>query len=119
MEDEPRRNAKSMIWGFFLVALGSVLLLDRFGMVSIPELGRLWPLILIVIGVTRVAVGRPASSVTFFLLGAWFLACEFDWYGLTYSNSWPLILVAIGASMVLRAIVGEGGRRRMPGGGAS
>lgn len=119
MECEPRNQAKSLIWGLFLVALGSVLLLDRFGMISIPELGRLWPLVLIVIGITRVAAGRPGSSVTFFLLGAWFLACEFDWYGLTYRNSWPLILVAIGASMVVRAIVGEGGRRGMSGGGAS
>jgi hypothetical protein len=46
------------------------------------------------------------------------LACEFGWYGLDYHNSWPLVLVAVGAGIVVRALGGEP-KRRVPEGGAS
>jgi hypothetical protein len=41
------------------------------------------------------------------LLAAWFFAVTFDWGGLTYANSWPLALVAIGVGVVIGAITGE------------
>jgi hypothetical protein len=106
-----------LVWGLCLIALGGAFLLDRFGMIHIPDLGRLWPVVLIVIGVTRLVGRRPGSGLTLLLMGGWFLACGFEWLGFTWENSWPLILVAVGAGIIIRALSGEDARRRPPEGG--
>jgi hypothetical protein len=46
------------------------------------------------------------------LLGAWFLAVTSGWMGLTYGNSWSLVLVAAGVGIVAKALTGEERRRR-------
>ncbi len=108
MRGEARmRPARAMVWGFFLIVLGSAFLLDRLGVVNMPDLGRLWPAVFAVIAVTHIAERRFGSALTFVLLCAWFFACEFEWYGLDYHNSWPLVLVAVGAGIVVRALGGD------------
>ena len=108
--DERIRGTKKLVWGFFLIALGGAFLLDRLHVVDLPSLGSLWPAVFLVIAVSHVAEGRLGSALTFLLLGAWFFACEFGWYGLDYGNSWPLVLIAVGAGIVVRALGGEPGR---------
>ena len=102
-----RSPARPMVWGFFLMVLGGAFLLDRLGVVEMPEVRQLWPAVFAVIAVSHIADGRLGSGLTFLLLSAWFFACEFGWYGLDYQNSWPLVLVAVGAGIVLRALGGE------------
>ena len=114
MERNARAHgAKSMVWGIALIVLGSLFLLERTGMIDVPSLGSLWPAVFGVIAIARVAEGQYGSAVTFLLLGAWFFACEFGWYGLDYSNSWPLVMIAVGAGIVVRALGGvvRGGTR--------
>jgi len=113
-----RSPAKALVWGFFLIVLGSAFLLDRMGVVDMPELGRLWPAVFAVIAVSHFAEGRLGGAITFLMLCAWFFACEFEWYGLDYHNSWPLVLVAVGAGIVVRALGGEPKRRAPEGGGS-
>jgi hypothetical protein len=116
MENESHiRSMKAAIWGFFLIALGAVLLLERFGILEAPIAGHLWPAVFLVIGITHLIERRPGSAAMFLLLGAWFFACTFEWRGLSYHNSWPLVLVAVGAGMVIRALSGEDPRRRRGG----
>ena len=88
------RSTKSIIWGLFFIALGGAFLLERFGVVEVPTVGRLWPLVFVVIGLTHFVERRPGSALTFILMGAWFMACNEGWFGLDYRNSWPLLLVA-------------------------
>jgi hypothetical protein len=45
-------------------------------------------------------------------MGFWFFAVQFHWYGLTYRNGWPLLLVSMGAGMVVRALSGEDAIRK-------
>ena len=118
-DGSPRRpSGRSLVWGVFLMALGAAFLLDRLDVVNMPNLGSLWPLVFPVIGIGHLAEGRPGQALTFLLLGVWFFACEFEWYGLDYHNSWPLVLVAVGAGIVVRALVGESRRRVGEGGGS-
>ena len=103
---------KSMLWGLFLIAIGLVFLLERFGVLEVPALGRLWPIVFIVIGISRAFERRYGGALMFTLMGAWFLACTFDWMGLTFRNSWGLVLVAVGGGMVVRSLTGEDERGR-------
>ena len=118
MRDETSRARKSLVWGVFLMLLGGAFLLDRAGVVELPNAGRLWPLVFGVIAINHLIEGKLGGAVTFILLGIWFFACEFHWYGFDYHNSWPLVLVAVGAGIVVRALRGEP-RRRLWGGGES
>jgi hypothetical protein len=111
-KEDRRRQTRSLIWGLFLIALGSAFLLDRMGVLDLPPLGQMWPLIFIVISASQLASGRPGGAVMFLLVGLWFMACEFGWYGLTYHNSWPLLMVAWGIGIVIRAFTGEARRWR-------
>ena len=113
--DERSRATKRLIWGIFLIAIGSAFLLERLHLVDLPSLGSLWPAVFLVIAVSRLAEGHFGSALTNLLIGAWFFACQFGWYGLDYGNSWPLALIAVGGGIVVRALRGES-RRRMCGG---
>ena len=110
------RPAKALVWGFFLIALGSAFLLQQLQVIKLSNLGELWPVVFAVIAVSHIADGRLGSALTFLLLCAWFFACEFGWYGLDYHNSWPLVLVAVGVGIVARALGGDLPRRVREGG---
>ncbi len=101
------RRIKSMVWGFFLMAVGGAFLLARLGWTSMPPVGRLWPAVFLVIAALHVVERRLGAAVMFLLMGGCFFACEFGWWGLTYHNIWPLLLVAAGIGMVMRALGGE------------
>jgi hypothetical protein len=113
-QDEGIRNMKTVVWGIFLIALGVLFLVERSGIWGIAGMGDWWPLILIVIGVTHLVERRLGSALTMILLGAWFLAVTSGWMGLTYGNSWSLVLVAVGAGIVVKALTGEERRRQTP-----
>jgi hypothetical protein len=116
---EVAHRAKKMIWGVFLMTLGVVFLLERLGTPGFTHLDTWWPLILVVVGITSLVEGRVGSALTMMLLAAWFFVVTNHWHGLTYANSWPLVLVAVGVGMVLKALSREDQQGRRTEGGAS
>jgi hypothetical protein len=106
------RRAPAVFWGLFLVALGVAFLLERAGVLPFGDVWQLWPVVFWVIAVNNAWERRWGSALMFLLLGAAFLAANYNWWGLTYSTSWPLILVAVGVGMVVRSLTGEQPRRR-------
>ncbi len=108
------REMRKVIWGLFLVGLGVLFLLERFG--AIGSIGAWWPLIFVVLGLTHLVERRIGGALVMFLLGAWFFAVTQGWNGMTYGNSWPLVLVAVGAGIVVKALTGEESGRRKEGG---
>lgn len=101
------RSMRRAIWGAFLIVLGVLFLLERMRVPGFTDLGSWWPLILVVAGITSLVGGRVGSALTMMLLGGWLLAVTNDWHGLTYANSWPLVFVAVGAGMVVKALTRE------------
>jgi len=110
--EDGRRDFKPLLWGLFLIAAGGTFLLQRFTGAELPNIGELWPLVFFVIGTSHLLDGRPGSAVTFYLMGTFFFAVTLDWFGFTYRNSWPLMIIAVGAGMVVRALSGEDRRSR-------
>lgn len=99
-----RRPVSRIVWGIFLVVLGVALLLDRFGTLNVPPLGDWWPLILVVIGVIKLAELRLGGGLFMIALGAWFYACETGWNDMTYGDSWPFVIIAFGVKIVIDAL---------------
>jgi len=101
---------RPIIWGVFLIVIGGLLLLERFGGLHAPA-GTFWPLVLFALAASAFARRRIASGVLLTLIATLFLACALGLYGLSYHNSWPLFIVAVGVGIVLRAFIPDGPRR--------
>lgn len=98
---------KRVVWGLFLMGLGTVLLLMQLGIVEIPGLWRFWPVVFGVTALSQLTERKPGAAAMSVLMGVAFFAAQFGWLGLTYRSFWPLLVVAVGVGIALAAISGE------------
>ena len=95
---------RPVLAGVFLIALGVAFLLDELDVLSIRQMLRFWPLVLVVLGVRQLwgARDRRAGFTGAALIGAGglFLLDSLDIVDFDIWDLWPLILVAIGFRML-------------------
>jgi hypothetical protein len=98
------RSTVRVILGALLVAAGTAQLLERLGAMPPEWRARIWPLLLIGYGAARMLQPRSQGRVGLFfvLSGAWWLAGVSGW--LSLERTWPLLVVAIGVSMMFQAV---------------
>jgi hypothetical protein len=101
-----------IVVGLIVLALGGLLLADRY----FPDeqlMRSWWPLVLIVMGVARLAVVQVEahcrsrsrrSGVWLIMIGLWALISDSHLFGLTFATSWPLLVIGVGVLMVWRAL---------------
>ena len=108
-----RSHHGRVLFGMFLMAAGGLMLVDRLNLAEIHLTSRLWPLFPLALGLVRLIdppvrpdgrVCSRRSGMWLVLLGCWGLANEFQVYGFTYQNSWPLLIVLAGLNMVWRSV---------------
>ena len=100
-----------VILGFGLLAVGVVAGLGKLGVADMNDLLSYWPALLILFGAARL-VGWPGArrtscGVFWLVVGSALLASVQGWISIELWDLWPVILVAIGAKMILRALYGE------------
>lgn len=89
-----------------MIAVGTMFLLERFGYASTGQVLRFWPLLVVCIGLAhliRPGSGRP--SIFLLLLGIWLQISTLGLFGLGFSDSWPLLIIFVGASFVFDAAI--------------
>ena len=118
-----RRNPRaSLLWGAALVLIGSVFLLDRFALLDLQQFlgpqAHWWhflPLLISLGGLIRLLSAQSARQVSRGLIriviGVWLYACLVPLWGLSFANSWPVLLVAFGVQMLVRGWHGRGNER--------
>lgn len=96
-----RPGRPGILPGLILVGIGTVILLDHMGYIAADHLWRLWPLILIVAGLVKFfkEFNRGAGAVLM-VLGALFLANNFDVIRLRWTDMWPLVLIGVGVTLI-------------------
>lgn len=106
-------SAGRVFGGLVIILVGAAMLFDRTGLADIRLSSHLWPLILIALGLVRMAEpprkGRRARNgrgTWLLLLGAWGLVNEFHLFGFDYDSSWPLLIIAAGVAIVWCALAG-------------
>jgi hypothetical protein len=105
VQSEPRRpraDTTRLTAGITIITLGVLLLAARTARPDWLERSGWWPLFVIAFGIMRIGmcgVRRLSSGLMFILIGVWGLLNEFE--VLHYESSWPLLFVAMGASLVL------------------
>jgi hypothetical protein len=108
-----RRNrhghgAGGMVVGGLIVLIGLLILLDNMGIIRFHDVWRYWPVLLIVLGVSKILESdAPAGYVwggVITLAGALLLLDNLDIVVFDFNLIWPLLLIAFGLSMLLRSL---------------
>lgn len=102
------RLRRQVIWGLTLVAFGVAYLVHRDDHEAVLGLWTYWPLVLVAFGIGNmlppVEGRRFVDGLSQVLFGAWFYAVYEGLFGLTFGNSWPLLIIVAGAGMVLQPL---------------
>jgi hypothetical protein len=116
MTDTPAprgRNSGQIAVGLIVVAMGVMLLVDRYLDPDVPLMRSWWPLILIVMGAARLVTTRPCrdgrsrsrrSGVWLIMIGLWGVVSESHLFGFTFATSWPLLVIGAGVIIVWRSL---------------
>lgn len=96
-----------IFWGLLLVVLGVIFLLDQMGRLDFGDLiGRYWPVIFILIGVSILLSNNfrnVGSAVFFILFGTFFLLLRLRIFDQAiWRYLWPLAIIAAGLWILLR-----------------
>jgi predicted membrane protein len=99
-----------LVLGLAIMAWGVLLTLDNFGVLEAARYWRLWPLILVAVGAVRLVESARTGGSLFALSGG---LLTFVGLALLLSNFevlrlrqiWPLIVLAVGASIVWKTLV--------------
>jgi len=102
----------SLVPGAIILAVGVIFLLDSLGYVRARQFLQFWPMILIFIGISKIA-RRDARiwGVVLLLFGVFLQLSELGIGHFTWSQFWPLLLIAGGAMAMWSAIQA---RKAMP-----
>jgi hypothetical protein len=97
-----------IVFGLVILTIGVLLTLDKLGWIEVASIGRLWPVFLILIGLSRFLQpagepGRGFGAILIFV-GGWWLFYNLGWTELWLWDYWPLILVIVGLSILWRAV---------------
>jgi hypothetical protein len=103
MNDRRRHRSHngSLIVGTTILVFGLALLLDQAGIVEGPGYGTFWALVITTVGLFKLAQRRADGTrggVWWVVIGVWMLLIQFRFTWLR--ESWPLLLVIVGISMV-------------------
>lgn len=103
-------QSHGIFWGLLVMAVGVLFLLRNLDIVYFDSIWQFWPVILIVIGLSKLtsAAGQPAGVFTGLLLmglGAVFLLQSLHYLpGRIWQYVWPGMLIAVGLAMLARRL---------------
>lgn len=110
----PRERAHGgrLVAGLILIGLGVCFLLFNLGLIDFEIPWRWWPLILVAIGAGKLVTAADSDEVRggawLLLVGTWLLINVQGWFGLSWHNSWPLMIMAAGLMIAWGGWCGDG-----------
>lgn len=107
MENEQRTvDLKQLYGGLAVLAVGIIFILQNLDLIHIGTIWRYWPLVLIAVGLGKIIDPKSESGVGLVevVAGLTFLAINFRLLGLNYRNAWPLVIVFVGLSIVVKSL---------------
>ena len=109
--DGPHRWS-GVFLGVALMLVGAFLLADKLALADTADAWRWWPFLPIALGASKLVqswgTSERGSGAWLIFAGLWFLCVNFRVFGFSYHNSWPVLIVALGVSMVLKAFADRG-----------
>ncbi|WP_338844558.1 hypothetical protein V8J88_13025 [Massilia sp. W12] len=107
---QAQHMAHHLALGIFLLLFGALALLKQQDLLYIGPLWHFAPLVLVALGMAKMLAqptpGRLADGLFMICIGVWLSACLMRYAGLSFANSWPVVLIAVGAKMLIQALAG-------------
>jgi len=100
----PKRGNSPHVGAILLIVAGVLFFLNNTGILHIGSIFNFWPLILIVIGISRFGCSRGANQVAAlvpFIVGVVFLIHNLGLFSLSFGLLWPIALIAVGFLFLL------------------
>ena len=100
-EHRPADKTGGLVIGTIIMLIGVTLLLDRAGIIGELRYAAFWGLLVLTLGLVKLSQVRPngrREGGWWVFFGAWMILNETHVW--RFRESWPLLLVAIGISMV-------------------
>ena len=102
-------SSQKLVLGLVLLAFGALAFVDSTDLWSPGQWWRLWPLVLIVIGlaseIDALRERRGGGGAFLIAVGVWFLAGTHHILGLTHRTAFPVAIAVVGLFMAIHAIV--------------
>lgn len=122
--EQQRRRVRGIpagtISGLVLIAIGTLFLLDHMNILHIGNLWKFWPIILIIVGISKVfAEGNRVGGAMMLLIGAYFQLNNLGLIHLAWETFWPVLLIIAGVLMIGKRFERhfQRGTANTPGGG--
>jgi hypothetical protein len=99
----PGRSGAALA-GALLVVIGGGMIAERTGLLSLEWRSSIWPVLLMVFGAASLVRSNEEGrqGLFFVIAGAWWYAGLAGWISML--QTWPLLIVGLGASVVLQAL---------------
>jgi hypothetical protein len=111
------------ILGLAVLALGVLWTLDNLDLVDASRYMQYWPAILVAVGLAKLVAGRSGSErmsgVIWTFIGGWLLLHSLGYVHVSIWRLWPVFLILIGLSMVVRSMGGNWDRGRVDDAGST
>ncbi len=110
MKNHPSRKSTQSIVGAGIIVLGILFLLDNFGIMDARYVLRLWPVLLIIVGILKIIQSRSSHSwiigAILVFLGTVITLHRLDIIYYNWHQWWPVLLIIIGIGLLSRAWTG-------------
>jgi predicted membrane protein len=102
----PSPFSPKLVVGVAIIVAGLVLTLDNLGLIQAHTIFKLWPLVLVAMGVAKIRQDRAGSSMGgwFLVLGGAFLLLFTFGHGHLADALGPMLVVAVGILIVVKAL---------------
>ncbi len=100
-------HTSQLAWGGVLLLLGSAMLLSNLDVFDLGSLWRHWPLIVVAMGIGKLISSETprerGNALWWLFIGAWLYISVLRVFGFGFHDSWPILLIGIGISMVAKS----------------
>jgi hypothetical protein len=113
-EMKSSRMTWQVIVGATVLLLGIVFLLDNFDLIDVGPVWQYWPLIFVAMGLSKIVQAENSwerrRGFWWTFIGLWLFVSVVHIFGLTFRDSWPILLIGAGISMIWKSLIPEPGR---------
>jgi predicted membrane protein len=98
-------NKNKLVAGIFFAILGVLLTLEQLDVFDAGRVLRYWPVVLIVFGLMNLGdAGRRGLATVGIIIGSLLVAVRASMLRFSIFDLWPLLLIAVGGVIILRAL---------------